>query len=90
MSDRKFKVCEFETAHGHQISVDPLDIVAIGRMPVEETDSVTEDDEYVEVLETQVYTTDGAYWRIKESYIEAQQVWIDARTNNLMLENGDY
>jgi hypothetical protein len=77
--DRKYAYCEFTNFDDSEpITLDPNDIVGWKKAKdqKEETETVT-----------QIYTQDGSFWQVADSYIEVGQVITAAKTNNLILEN---
>jgi hypothetical protein len=77
--DRKYAYCEFTNFDdGEPITLDPADIVGWKR---------AKDQKQEEDVVTQIYTSDGSFWQVSDSYIEVGQVVAAAKTNNLILKN---
>jgi hypothetical protein len=79
MSDqRKYEAAEYTNWDGSPLAVDPADIIGVGIGKDPDTEEPS----------TRVYCTE-AYWAVQEGYVEALQVWLAAKTNNLLFEIGE-
>lgn len=84
--DRKFLTVDAIDFENMPVSLDPEMISGIGR-GTRPQDADPLDSHYDEEVYTLLYVFDGGCFAVIDPHIEMVQVWRNARTNNILLEN---